>query len=65
MKFKRDKKSKNDVNRDGSSCDVDLKTCAVVLDNGVIVEKKSEEYATLVNSLLMCDSPICGTTTLF
>jgi hypothetical protein len=64
MKFKFDKKTKKDVHHDGSSCDVDLRTCAVELDNGVIVEKNPSDYTTLVNNLIMCDSPACGTSNL-
>ena len=60
MKFKFDKKSKKDVHHDGSSCDVDLRTCAVELENGMVVDKKSYEYTKLVNSMIMCDSPACG-----
>ncbi len=65
MKFNFGKKSKKSDHLDGSSCDADLRTCAVELANGMIVENKSNDYTVLVDNLIMCDSPACGTQNLF
>ena len=70
MKFKREKnygtkKARTISHEGGRICDVDLRSCDIVLDTGVVVEAKPEKYSALVTTMISCDSPICSARNLF
>ena len=40
--------------------DPDLQFDGVMLENGVILERKPEAYLSLVDTMINCSSPICS-----
>ena len=70
--MKKNRRNKKDRDMDkpatrkgGPSCDPDLLSWAITLDNGAVVEERPNDYATLVKTMMICDSSHCSSRTLF
>lgn len=65
MKFKFGKMNERRVGREmrrkaGVIHDPDLQFDGVMLENGVILERKPEAYLSLVDTMINCSSPVCS-----
>ena len=55
-----EKKSKKVRRRGIPSCDVDLRSCEIMLDSGVVMDSKLDHSIMKVGDLTICNSPSCS-----
>lgn len=70
MKMHRKDKNGSDMDKPAKrkgmpGCDPDLLSCAMTLDNGVVVQERPDDYSNLVKTMMICDSSHCSSRTLF